>query len=125
MALDREDVDAPEKIRRICLTFPDASEAELQGRPLSRVGRRRFAIFSGSGLPRRPRWDRSGRSLHFVTDPAERDALQQDERFVASPHHGNRGSLSLGIGGDLDWVEVAELLDAAHRQVAPRHSVGG
>jgi len=45
--------------------------------------------------------------LHFVTDPAERDALRQDERFVESPHHGDRGWLSVRVDNDLDWVEVA------------------
>jgi predicted DNA-binding protein (MmcQ/YjbR family) len=60
-----------------------------------------------------------------VTDPAERDALGQDERFVTSPHHGDRGWLGVRIDGELDWIEVAELLDAAYRQVAPRHVPDG
>ena len=124
MTLDREDIAALERIRRICLARPGASEGAIQGRPLFRVGRRRFAIFNGAGSPPRPRWDRSGRSLHFVADPAG-DALGQDERFVASPHHGDRGWLSIRIDGDLDWVEVTELLDAAYRQVAPRHFPDG
>jgi predicted DNA-binding protein (MmcQ/YjbR family) len=125
MDFDRDDVEALARIQRVCLAFPGARQAELQGRPLFRVGRRRFAIFNGVGSPPRPRWDRSGRSLHFVTDPAERDALRQDERFIASPHHGDRGWLSLRIDRDVDWVEVAELLDSAYRQTAPRHILDG
>ena len=120
MGLDAPDLDALERVRRICLAFEGADEGELQGRPLFRVGRRRFAIFNGLGSPQRPRWERSGRSLHFLGDPAERDALTQDPRFAASPHHGNRGWFAVRLDGNVDWEELAELLHAAHGQAAPR-----
>lgn len=119
---DGEDREALERIRRICLAFPGADEGQLQDRPLFRVGRRRFAIFNGSQAPPRPRWGSSGRSLHFVTDPAERDALRQDGRFEVSPHHGHRGwmAIRLECASTVDWVELSELLDSAYRHVAPR-----
>ena len=44
-------------------------------RPLFRVGKRRFAIFNGAGSPPRPAWNSSGRSLHFLADPLEVEAL--------------------------------------------------
>ena len=68
------------RIREICGTFDGADESELQNRPASRVGRWRFAIFNGENSPPRPRWNPSGRSLHFASDPLERDALRQDDR---------------------------------------------
>lgn len=109
------------RIRGICNGFEGADEGRLQDRPLFRVGRRRFAIFNGAASPARPRWSAFGRSLHFLTDPHERDALAQDSRFVASPHHGDRGwmAIRLNDNGAVDWDEVHELLDAAYRQVAP------
>ena len=121
---EEEDAVALERVRRICLGFAGAEEAELQSRPLFRVGRRRFAIFNGAGSPPRPRWSFSGRSLHFLTDPLEVEALRQDRRFVPSPHHGHRGWMALRLdGGDVDWVELAELLESAYRQVVPRASI--
>ena len=117
MALDAIDEDMLKQVRRICLAFDGVDEGELQGRPLFRVRRRRFAIFNGLGSPRRPRWDGSGRSLHFLSDPSERDALGHDPRFARSPHHGSRGWLALRLDGAVDWSEVAELLESAHRQV--------
>ena len=121
--MDEEDAAALERVRRICFGFARADEAELQSRPLFRVGNRRFAIFNGAGSPARPRWSSSGRSLHFLTDPLEVEALRQDHRFVPSPHHGNRGWMALRLdGGDVDWIEVAELLESAYRQVVPRTS---
>jgi predicted DNA-binding protein (MmcQ/YjbR family) len=116
------DVEALERVRAICRSFPGADEGELQDRPLFRVGRRRFAIFSGATSPPRPRWNRSGRSLHFVADRPEHDALSEDDRFSPSPHHGDRGWLALELDDldSVDWDEVSRLLDSAYRHVAPR-----
>lgn len=117
---DEGDSAVLERVRRICLSFPGTEEAALQSRPLFRVGRRRFALFNGDVSPPRPRWNASGRSLHFLADPLELDALRQDDRFAASPHHGHRGWLAMRLDGDVDWAEIAELLESAYRQVLPR-----
>ena len=120
---DEQDSIALERVRRICFGFAGAEEAELQNRPLFRVRKRRFAIFNGAGSPPRPRWSSSGRSLHFLTDPLEVEALRQDRRFAPSPHHGERGWMALRLDAqDVDWDEVAELLESAYRQVLPRTS---
>ena len=119
-----DDADALRRIRAICRRFPSVEEAALQDRPLFRVGSRRFAIFNGDGSPSRPRWQGVGRSLHVLTDPAEREALTQDSRFRPSPHHGDRGWLALRRDpGEVDWQEVAELLESAYRQAAGRRRV--
>jgi hypothetical protein len=114
------------RVREICDKFAGADEGELQNRPLFRVGRRRFAIFNGDTSPPRPRWNTSGRSLHFVAEPLELDALRQDSRFTASPHHGDRGWLAMKLDhlDAVDWDEVAELLESAYRHVAPRALLG-
>jgi predicted DNA-binding protein (MmcQ/YjbR family) len=105
-----------ERIRAICAAFPEAEEDVLQDRPLFHVRRRRFAIFNGEDSPPRPRWNGCGRSLHLLTDPKERDALGQDERFSPSPHHGDRGWFMIRLHSNVDWAELAELLEAAYRQ---------
>ena len=119
-----DDADALRRIRAICRRFPAVEEAVLQDRPLFRVGSRRFAIFNGDASPPRPRWQGAGRSLHLLTDPMEREALEQDPRFRRSPHHGDRGWLALRLDTDeVDWQEVAELLESAYRQAAGRRRV--
>src|SRR5947207_13248256 len=85
------------RIRKICGRFPDMEEVVLQDRPLFRVHTRRFAIFNGTLSPRRPRWQEFGRSLHFVTDPQERESLRQDRRFTMSPHHGDRWWMAVSL----------------------------
>ena len=77
------DAQALERIRTICLGFAGVEEAELQDRPLFRLGRRRFAIFNGATSPARLRWNSSGRSLHFLADPLE---LAPSSR-IADSHH--------------------------------------
>jgi predicted DNA-binding protein (MmcQ/YjbR family) len=120
-SLDDQDLEALRRIRDICASFIEADEGELQDRPLFRVGRRRFAIFNGAGSPPRPRWAGCGRSLHFLADEVEIDALLRDRRFATSPHHGDRRWMFLRLDVvSVDWAEVSELLDAAYRQVAPR-----
>jgi predicted DNA-binding protein (MmcQ/YjbR family) len=111
------------RVRTICSPFVGADEGLLGDRPLFRVGRRRFALFNGVTSPPRPRWAASGRSLHFIAEPSELDALRQDDPFTPSPHHGDRGWFALRIDdpGAVDWGEVAELLEAAYLRVAPGH----
>lgn len=114
------EVDIFDRVRRLCLALPGVERAAIQGRPLFRVGRRRFAIFNSSWAPPRPRWAGQGCSLHFLADPAEADALRADPRFAPSPHHGDRGWFALRLdapGVEVDWDEVAELLASAHAQV--------
>jgi predicted DNA-binding protein (MmcQ/YjbR family) len=123
-APERDDARVLARIRAVCLRLPDADEATLQDRPLFHVHRKRFALFNGLTSPPRPRWAGSGRSVHFATDPHEREALGQDARFSVSPHHGHRGWMALDLTvAPADWEEVAELLETSYRQVAPRRLV--
>lgn len=115
------DQEVLDRVRLICTRFDGCEEGVLQDRPLFHVNRRRFAIFNGEASPPRPRWSAAGRSIHFLSDPSEREALLEDPRFTRSPHHGDRGWLAVRLEPDtLDWNELAELLDAAHDQVARR-----
>ena len=112
------------RIQSICQRFPECQESQLQDRPLFRARTRRFAIFNGSASPPRRRWEDFGRSLHFVTDPQEQNALRQDVRLAISPHHGDRGWMAIDLERrEVDWGEVAELLETAFRQVAARQLV--
>jgi hypothetical protein len=112
------------RIRTICSRFPEAEEGELQDRPLFHVRRRRFAIFNGTESPRRRRWESFGRSLHLATSPQLSAQIENDDRFVASPHHGFRGWVALDLEkGAFSWGEIDELLEAAYKHVAGRELV--
>jgi hypothetical protein len=58
-------------------------------------------------------------SIIFKPAADERLALVQDDRFWSPPYWGPGGWLATSIDGtDVDWIELAELIDTSYRQVA-------
>lgn len=100
-----------ERIRSICLTFPDAVELQAWGRPTFRAGKRIFVMVSSS--MHRPN------TIVFKPAPEELPAYQQDARFFSPPYWGHGGWIAVDIDAtDTDWTEIAELIDCSYRQVA-------
>lgn len=123
------DADDPllARLREICLALPDAAEKVSHGRP-NWYTHKVFAGFGGS-----MKGDHSGtlldRALLFLSDPEDAPALEQDERILVPAYVGHRGWRALPLdGGDsaggvsgrgeVDWDEVAELVEASYRQLA-------
>ncbi|WP_256841245.1 MmcQ/YjbR family DNA-binding protein [Ornithinimicrobium cryptoxanthini] len=82
-----------------------------------------FAIFGGS-LKGDHYAPVARSSLLFLPDASEREALIGDERFFVPAYVGPSGWLGLSfhlIGGadEVDWVEVAELVEMSYRLTAP------
>ncbi|PXA70368.1 MmcQ/YjbR family DNA-binding protein [Cryobacterium arcticum] len=102
---------ALERLRTLCLGFPEAVEVLAWGRPTFRAGKKIF-ITAGSSMDR-------PHSIVFKPDPEERRALVQDSRFFVPPYFGPAGWLAIDFGApDTDWVELAELVETSYRQVA-------
>ena len=101
-----------QRVRELCLAYPEAVEVESWGRPTFRAGKRVFVLV-GSAMSREL-------SIVFKPDPDDRRALKQDPRFFDPPYWGGRnGFLGIDIDApDGDWTEIAELIDASYRQVA-------
>ena len=98
------------EVREVCLALPEAVEVEAWGRPTFRAGKI-FALFTGD--PEHPY------ALTFKPEPDEHTALSQDPRFYAPPYWGKGGWLSLDLSAaEVDWTEVAELVECSYRQVA-------
>ncbi len=108
------------KVRRIALALPEATEQVAHGRPTFRCGKM-FAMYGGSrkGHTTSP----IATALLFIPDPGEKDALEQDARFFVPAYVGAYGWLGLELALDSDWTEVAELLDASFRQIAPKRAI--
>lgn len=119
------------RLRELCARFPGCVEKVAHGRPTFRAGDKGkvFAYFGGGvktakGLPH----ERHEAGLLFLPEPGEEEALDQDERVWFPAYLGASG----WRGIDLDtvgldhadfWAEVAELLDASYRRVAPARLV--
>ncbi|WP_165070360.1 MmcQ/YjbR family DNA-binding protein [Marisediminicola senii] len=100
-----------ERVRAICLGYPEAVEKESFGRPTFRAGKKVFIWVSAS-------MDRPF-SIVFKPDGDERLAHLEDERYFVPPYWGPAGWLAIDFDHpDTDWTELAELVDTSYRQVA-------
>lgn len=115
------DPDDPfvERVRRICLAYPEAVETFGHGRPRFKAGKRVF-VTVGSEM-------RIPHSITFTPAEEERGAWLEDERFWSPKYDGPSGKLAFDAGldgddgrtlDDVDWTLIAELIDTSYRQVA-------
>src|SRR3954468_6331378 len=103
----KEDDPHLAKVRRVCLSFPEAVEVEAWGRPTFRAGKKIFALFTG---------DDDERGLIFKPEADERPALLDDRRISIPPYWGPSGWLELDLTTkNVDWQEVAELVESSYR----------
>ncbi|MGH3722844.1 MAG: MmcQ/YjbR family DNA-binding protein [Mycobacterium sp.] len=117
------------ELRRLALALPEAAEQISWGRPVFKAGAAKagkiFAMFGGNCKA-----TTKGEMIAFPysvlvkVDDSERPALLEDERFYYPAYMGPFGWLGLDFGAtDVDWDEVAELLDASYRLVATKRLI--
>lgn len=112
------------ELRRIALGLPEAFEKISHGRPSFCVPKM-FAIYGGSIKSA----EKSGmiavpHSVLLKVDESERVALEQDRRFFFPAYVGPFGWLGLDFdAAPVDWVEVAELVDASYRLTAGKRLI--
>lgn len=106
------------ELRELCLAFPGAEEHVSHGRPVFRAGKI-FAVFGG-GEKIRPGEHRVVPSaLIFKADEADIAAFDQDDRYFVPAYYGPSGWRATDLTDpDVDWAEVAELVDASYRLTA-------
>ena len=105
-----------ERLRRICLLFPEATERVSHGEPTWFVRDRKvFVTFSN-----RHHDDRV--AFWCAAPPGAQEAFvgADPQRFFRPPYVGYRGWLGvyLDVPG-VDWAEVEEIVEDAYRVVAP------
>lgn len=107
------------RLRVLALKFPATTEKISHGRPVFGVPKM-FAVYGGSRRnPPGPHIPYP-QSLLVKVDDSEYDALEEDGRFFHPAYLGPYGWLGLDLTvAEVDWDEVAELLDASYRLVAP------
>jgi predicted DNA-binding protein (MmcQ/YjbR family) len=100
-----------EDLRKVCLALPESAEVEAWGRPTFRAGKKMFAVLEGS--------DQHPFAVIFKPESDERPVLVEDPRFYVPAYYGPSGWLSLDFtAAEVDWGEVAELMESSYRQVA-------
>lgn len=119
-----EDDPGLAELRRLALALPEAAEQISWGRPVFKVSKI-FAMFGGNAKgATKGTMIAHPYSVLVKVDDSERLALVQDERFYYPAYMGPYGWLGLDFAiAEVDWDEVAELLDASYRLIASKRLI--
>lgn len=109
-----------DKLRKICLSFPEATERLSHAEPTWFVrGKKVFVMFSDHHHD-----DRVG--FWCPAPPGAQEAYvgSDPERFFRPPYVGGKGWLGVRLDVPrVDWDEIAEIVEEAYRMVAPKRLV--
>jgi hypothetical protein len=108
-------VDVQDRVRAICLAFPEATEKLSHGAPAFSV-KKQFVQSWPDG-----HHDHDFPHLWCAAPPGSQEALvaSEPERFFRPPYVGGRGWVGVRLDGPVDWDEIATLCEDAYRAVAP------
>ena len=111
------------ELRAIALALPGAEERISHGRPTFRA-KKIFAAFGGSEKLSPGNHRQVPSALIFTPDPVDLPAIDQDDRFFVPAYYGPFGGRALDLADpDVDWTEIAELVDASYRLVATKRQL--
>ncbi|CAN5757989.1 MmcQ/YjbR family DNA-binding protein [soil metagenome] len=105
---------ARRKLRKICLQFPEALEVEAWGDPTYRVRNKIFAMEKGAGT-----------EVWLKAPAGEQEALinSHPDSYFVPPYVGSKGWVGARLRAELDWAELADLIDQSYRLIAPKRLV--
>jgi len=105
-----------ERIRKICLAFPETSERLSHGAPTFFIrGKRAFlmVLTNHHGDGRFAIWCAAPDGVQQLLTDAD------PEKFFVPPYVGHRGWLGVRLDRGLDWHELAGIAEDAYAKVAP------
>ena len=101
------------QLRAICLALPESSEQGGVGNPSFKVRDKIFAMQHGvDGRP--SMWCKAPTGAQEVLVEANPD------RFFVPPYVGHHGWVGVWLDVELDWDEVADLIEESYRMTAPK-----
>jgi predicted DNA-binding protein (MmcQ/YjbR family) len=112
------DGEALDRLRAICLVFPEAVEAGGVGNPSFKVRGKVFAM--RHSLQDVERW-----SAWFKAQPGMQEILVggAPERFFRPPYVGHHGWVGAYLDVAQDWEELADLIEESYCLTAPKRLV--
>ncbi len=102
-------------LRRLCLSLPEATERASHGEPAWFVrSKPSFACYADHHHDDRV-------ALWCAAPDGAQEAMvaAAPDRFFVPPYVGHRGWLGVWLDVEVDWRELAEIVTAAYRAVAP------
>ena len=110
-------IDALEAVRALCLALPETTERPSHGSPAFFIrGKTTFVMFLDDHHG-------DGRLAIWCAAPIGVQPTlvgEEPERFFVPPYVGGRGWLGVRLDVDVDWAEVAGIVEDAYRMVAPK-----
>lgn len=99
------------RVRQICLALPGVEEKKAWGAPTFRSKNKMFAMFADNhhGDGRTALWLNAEEGVQEVLVEAD------PRRFFIPPYQGPQGWIGVILDETVDWDEVAELVEEAHR----------
>jgi hypothetical protein len=100
----------------MCLALPDVAEKDAWGEPTFRVRGRMFAMYANNH-------HNDGRIAVWCKAPLGFQSMmveQAPERFFVPPYVGVNGWVGVRLDLDVDWKEVASVVEQAHRMAAEK-----
>ena len=111
---------ALERLRGLCLALPKTSERPSHGAPSFFVREKRCFLMllddhHGDGIF----------GIWCAAPPGNQELLVRadPERFYRPPYVGHRGWLGVRLHGEVDWDELAGIVEDAYATVAPKRLV--
>lgn len=102
-----------ERIREICMAFPEATEKPFGGHvsPSFRVREKIFATFNEAQTELTCKAPPGAQAVLVGANPA---------RFFVPKYVGHQGWVGVRLGATIDWDELAGLLAESYAMTAPR-----
>ena len=101
-----------EKVRRLCMAYPEAVEVEQFGEPWWKAGA--FCSYGAEHM-------KEGISVNLTL--LDQQHFCKEARFEPTHYVGQHGWTTLTFGAKPDWKEVADLIDLAYRKVANKRQL--
>ena len=108
-----------EQLRQLCLGLPAATEKLSHGEPAWFVAGKQFANTADHHHD-----DRLGVWCAAPEGAQEMLVKADPKRFFRPPYVGHRGWLGVYLDVEVDWGEMAIIIERAYRRVAPRRLLG-
>jgi hypothetical protein len=111
--------DSVTRLRRLCLALPETTERQSHGEPAWFVRDKRLFVTLSDH-------HHDDRVAFWCAAPegAQEEFVAADPvRFFRPPYVGGRGWLGVYLDVEVDWDEVASLVEDAYREVAPKSLV--
>jgi hypothetical protein len=106
------------RLRKLCLSLPEAHEVEAWGAPTFRVKNKLFAMYAEAG-----NHHGEGRASVWIKSDKENQALMirtQPDKYFKPAYVGPSGWVGVYLDRSPDWDEVFELLRDGWKMIVPK-----